>query len=154
MTQGDAPAGTGAASDGDVITACRRLHSAIDALDQAAADTLGISRNDLRCLNLLEHGPLPPSRIAGALGLTSGSVTALVDRLERKGLVERSRDLLDRRGVRVSATSAVFENIGRLYRSCAETLRATVAAYPAGEREAAVKHLSDAASAWERAAGE
>jgi DNA-binding MarR family transcriptional regulator len=135
--------------DRDIAAACRRLHSAIDAMDQAAADLLGISRNDLRCLNLLEHGPLPPTRIAAALGLTSGSVTALVDRLERRGLIERSRDPADRRGVRVSATPAVFESIGAHYRACADRLVATVARYPAAERAAAIAHLNDVAAAWE-----
>lgn len=136
---------------GDVVSACRRLHAAIDALDQAAADMLDVSRSDLRCLNLLEHGPLTPKRIGWALVLTSGSVTALVDRLERKGLVERARDASDRRGVLVSATPKAFATVGALYRSCAETLRATVLAYPEDERMFAVKHLFDAASAWERA---
>jgi DNA-binding MarR family transcriptional regulator len=130
------------------------LHAAIDALDQVAADMLGVSRNDLRCLNLLEQGPLTPSSIAQALRLTSGSVTALLDRLEAKGLVERSRDPSDRRGIRVSMTPIVFATVGRLYRSCAETLLETVAMYPSDEREAAVRHLSDAASAWERASSE
>lgn len=144
----------GAPTGHAVIAACRRLHAAIDALDQAAADSLGVSRNDLRCLNLLEHGPVAPSRIASALGLTSGSVTALVDRLEARGLVARARDPADRRGVLVSATPHVFGTIGRLYRGCAEALAATVEAYPAPERAMAVRHLNDAATAWAKAAGQ
>ncbi len=132
----------------DVLSACRRLHAAIDALDQAAADLLDISRNDLRCLNLLEHGPLPPTTIAAKLQLTSGSVTALVDRLAAKGLARRDRDPEDRRGVLVSATTKAFETIGRLYRSCAEGVQATMATYSASERTAAIRHLDDVASVW------
>lgn len=135
----------------DAIVASRRLHAAIDVLDQAAADMLGISRNDLRCLNLLEHGPVPPSRIAAALRLTSGSVTTLVDRLERKGFVQRSPDPHDRRGVQVCATPLVFQTVGELYRSCAQIIRGTFEAYPPGEQAHAVKHLHDAAAAWEQA---
>lgn len=137
--------------EGSVIASCRRLHAAIDALDQAAADMLGVSRTDLRCLNLLEHGPMPPTRIAASLRLTSGSVTALLDRLEKKGLVERSRDPDDRRGVRVNITPAVFAKVGRLYQSCAEALSRTVGAYPAEEQNAAVRHLNDVAGVWEQA---
>lgn len=132
-----------------VIAACRRLHAAIDALDQRAADLLGITRADLRCLNLLEDGPIPPKRIASGLGLTSGGVTALIDRLERRGLVKRDRDPSDRRGVLVAATPQVFQSIGQLYKSCAERLYATVIAYPAAERDDAVRHLNDAAAGWE-----
>jgi len=134
-----------------VIAACRRLHLAIDGLDQAAADLLGVSRNDLRCLNLLEHGPVPPSRIAASLGITPGSVTALIDRLERKALVERARTPGDRRGVLVSATPLVFRSIGALYRNCAMALHDMAMAYPAVERAAAVRHLGHAAEAWEAA---
>lgn len=132
-----------------VIAACRRLHAAIDALDQRAADMLGLSRGDLRCLNLLEMGPVTPSRIATSLGLSTGSVTALIDRLEAKGLVERSRDPSDRRGVLVSATPKVFKTIGALYASCSEILKTTVAAYPLAEQIDAVRHLNDIALGWE-----
>lgn len=135
----------------DVLVACRRLHAAIDALDHTAAGLLGISRNDLRCLNLLEHGPLPPSRIAVALSLTSGSTTALIDRLEKKGLVHRANHPVDRRGILVSATPRVFESIGQLYRSCADAVRRAVSTYPLKEQTDAVRHLTDAAEAWEAA---
>ena len=58
------------------------LQAAIDAEDQALADHLAIHRTDLRALDLVfRHGPLPAGRLAGMLGLTPGSVTALVDRL-------------------------------------------------------------------------
>jgi DNA-binding transcriptional ArsR family regulator len=137
---------------GNALAACRRLHAAVDALDQAAADLLGVSRNDLRCINALEHGPLPPSRIALQLGLTSGSVTALIDRLEAKGLAARARDPDDRRGVLVSATPRVFESVGVLYRSCAEQVAGVISAYPVGERTDAIRHIDEVAQAWAKAA--
>ncbi len=144
--------GAGTEDPASVIAACRRLHAAIDALDQAAADLLGVSRNDLRCLNLLEHAPIPPSKIATSLRLTTGSVTAMIDRLEAKGLVARARDQTDRRGIIVSATLRVFQVLGPLYRSCAQSLQTTVEGYPKPEQRAAVRHFVDAAEAWERAA--
>jgi len=149
MTQADSDRKS--AEGADVIAACRRLHAAIDGLDQAAADLLGVSRNDLRCLNLLEHGPLPPSHLAVSLGITPGSVTALIDRLEGKGLVERARAPHDRRGVLVSATPLVFRSIGALYRSCAVALHDMAMTYSAAERASAVRHLGHAAAAWEAA---
>lgn len=135
-----------------VIAACRRLHAAIDALDQRAAETLDITRADLRCLNLLEDGPVSPTRIATTLRLTTGSVTALIDRLEGKGLVDRRRDPADRRGVLVSATPRVFATIGALYAQCTTVLTATIAAYPIREQRAAVRHLHDVAAGWEQGA--
>jgi DNA-binding MarR family transcriptional regulator len=134
-----------AAPTSNIVEACRALYGAIDALDQTAADRLDITRNDLRCLNLLETGPATPGRISSALELTSGAVTALVDRLERKGLVERSRDPDDRRGVRVGATPAVYRALGPVYRTYAEALTALAAGYGQDERAAACRHLLDAA---------
>jgi len=150
MTQADAPSDIDGGAD--VVAAYRRLHAAIDELDQAAADLLGVSRSDLRCLNLLEHGPIHPKQVSAALGITPGSVTAMIDRLEVKGLVERARTPGDRRGVLVSATPRVFHTVGELYRSCAIALREMVMSYPAAEQVLAVRHLTEAAAEWEAAA--
>jgi DNA-binding MarR family transcriptional regulator len=150
MMQADAPRGHDVGAD--AIAACRRLHAAIDGLDQAAADLLGVSRSDLRCLNLLEHGPMHPKHVSASLGITPGSVTAMIDRLEAKGLVERARTPGDRRRVLVSATPRVFQTVGALYRSCAVALRELVMSYPADEQALAVRHLTEAAVQWEVAA--
>jgi len=120
----------------------------IDAFDEAAAGALGITRTDLRCLNLLEHGARSPTALAAALGLTTGSVTALIDRLERRQLVERARHPDDRRGIMVSATPKVFATLGGIYKRCAERLSRMVEGYPVEQREFAVRVLADTADAW------
>lgn len=135
----------------DIVGACRQLHGAIDRLDELAASMAGISRSDLRCLNLLEHGPLPATAIAKQLNLATGSVTALIDRLEAKALVNRLREDEDRRVVRVQATAKVFELIGPVYLGFANRLRLLVAGYPADDQSLAVQHLSDVAQACELA---
>lgn len=127
----------------DIVGACRRLHAAIDRLDELAASTAGVSRSDLRCLNLLEFGPLPATAIAKQLNLATGSVTALVDRLEAKGLVTRLRQGGDRRVVKVQATPRVFDLIGPIYLGFADRLRSLVGTYSAARQRMAVKHLMD-----------
>lgn len=144
---GDASAQPG--SSDDIIGSCRRLHAAIDRLDELVARTAGISRSDLRCLNLLEFGPLPASAIARQLNLATGSVTALVDRLEAKGLVNRMRAEDDRRVVTIQATPKVFEIVGPIYLGFANRLRARVDAYAPDERRLAAKHLGDVAQTCE-----
>lgn len=47
----------------------------------------------------LEGRPMTPSRLAERLNLTSGAVTACLDRLERAGHISRTRDSADRRVV-------------------------------------------------------
>ena len=74
--------------------------AAVDAVDAAAAGYLQINRTDLRCLEILYQGEaVLPSQLAAKLGLTTGSVTVMLDRLERLGYVTRSADPSDRRKV-------------------------------------------------------
>jgi len=137
----------------DLVSACRRLYKAIDRIDAKAADIAGVSRNDLRCLNMLAEASARPSAIAFELGLTTGSVTALLDRLERADLAKRERDPDDRRGVIVHPTEHLFRTLGPLYRSVAVEIERIGRAYDAEERAAAVRHLSDATSAYDLASG-
>ncbi|QIP82944.1 MarR family transcriptional regulator [Streptomyces sp. Tu 2975] len=90
-----------------VTAAARRHHAAYTMFSQALADQLGLHPTDLQCVSLLGLEPRPRStgEIAKLTGLTSGSATRLVDRLERAGLVERSPDLHDRRKMLVSPTA-------------------------------------------------
>lgn len=96
--------------------ALRTYQRSVDAFDQAVADVLGINRTDLRCLDLLlERGQATPGFLAAALGLTTGSVTAMLDRLERLGYLERRPDPADRRRVEVHPSSQSITLAGRIY---------------------------------------
>lgn len=133
----------------DLVAACRRLYASIDRLDTKAANTVGVSRNDLRCLNMLAEAPVKPSTIAAELGLTTGSVTTLLDRLEKANLAKRERDPDDRRGIVVHPTFHLFETLGPIYAGVAKEIERIAAGYSVEEREAAVQHLNDASSAYE-----
>jgi DNA-binding MarR family transcriptional regulator len=75
------------------------------AFDNVAAERLGINRTDLACLDVITRvGPLTAGEVAAAAGLTTGAVTAVVDRLERAGYARRVRDDEDRRRVMIEAT--------------------------------------------------
>jgi len=87
------------------MEAIRVYGSAQDLLDEAAAERLGINRTDARVLDVLERsGRMAAGGIAEQSGLTTGAVTALLDRLERAGYVRRIRDHQDRRRVLVEMT--------------------------------------------------
>lgn len=79
------------------------------------------------------------------LDLTSGSVTALVDRLVQRGLVLRHPDPNDRRGVLVGATPHGLQLLEQTSRPLDEVARKLVARYGADRTDAAVRYLSDAA---------
>ncbi|MEV8633116.1 MarR family transcriptional regulator [Streptosporangium sp. NPDC051023] len=90
--------------------------AAVDAFDEAVAVCLGVNRTDLRCLEvLIRREAVTPSVLGGELGLTTGSVTAMLDRLERAGYLTRSPDPGDRRKVVVRATTETLERAAELY---------------------------------------
>ncbi len=69
-------------------------------LSQAVADQRDMHPTDLEALDLLiREGPMPAGRLAERTGLTTGAVTGLVDRLERRGYARRVADPADRRRV-------------------------------------------------------
>jgi DNA-binding MarR family transcriptional regulator len=103
---------------------------------------------------MLAECPAKPSAIAAELGLTTGSVTTLLDRLEKANLAKRERDPADRRGIIVHPTPNLFATLGPLYRSVATQLERISASYTAEERAAAIRHLLDASSAYEFAVTE
>jgi DNA-binding MarR family transcriptional regulator len=85
--------------------AVRGAQSANDLMDQAFVDFLGINRTDGRCLDIVDqHGSLPAGDLAREAGLTTGAVTAVVDRLEAAGLLQRGLDAQDRRKVLIELT--------------------------------------------------
>lgn len=135
---GGAPPGTLPA----VVAASRAVYAAIDLVDATVAGQLGVHRSDLRCLNLLEHGPRTPSEIGAALGLTSGAVTALLDRLERAGFARRVRAATDRRSVRVELPPAAYARVGRLYGTIAQAISAAFDGLAAEEVAATTRGLA------------
>ncbi|MEV0171016.1 MarR family transcriptional regulator [Streptomyces sp. NPDC050803] len=95
----------------------RRYMASYALFNQAVADHLGLHPTDLQCLNLLtlEGGPVTTGRIAELTGLTTGSATRLVDRLERAGYVVRERDAADRRRVLVATVPEKVAEFGRMW---------------------------------------
>jgi DNA-binding MarR family transcriptional regulator len=83
-----------------------RLHqNAYDRFEDAAAAYFGVNRTAMRCMEVLDRiGRLTAGEIAVKTGLTSGAVTAMLDRLERVDLIRRLPDPTDRRRVLVQLT--------------------------------------------------
>jgi DNA-binding MarR family transcriptional regulator len=90
---------------GALTAANRRYQQGTDALDQAAADLMGINRTDARCIDVvLQRGRITAGDLAHAAGLSPGAATTAIDRLERAGYARRVRDPDDRRRVIVEPT--------------------------------------------------
>jgi len=84
----------------EFVAAIRKTGSLMQLMLQAAADRVGINATDLNCLNILSFsGQLTAGELAKATGLTTASITGVIDRLEEAGFVQRERDAADRRRV-------------------------------------------------------
>ncbi len=94
----------------------RDLGAQLSALNHSVSTRLDLKATDLECLDLISlHGPLSPSALARLAGLHPATMTGILDRLERDGWIERSRDPSDRRGVLVSAAPGRAGQVVRLY---------------------------------------
>ena len=89
----------------DILFSIRRLIQAEEGCNKHLEENYGISASQFLCiLALYENGPLPPSQIAKRILVNSSSLTRMIDHLEQKNLVERSRISGDRRIVTISLT--------------------------------------------------
>jgi DNA-binding MarR family transcriptional regulator len=89
----------------ELLRVNRAYQSAVEKMDEAFCKSLGVNRTDGRCLDVIDQRPgLTAGEVAVALGLSPGAVTTVLDRLEARGLVARSRDPADRRRVTLELT--------------------------------------------------
>jgi DNA-binding MarR family transcriptional regulator len=89
----------------ELVAATRASQVATDKMDDAGSRALGVNRTDGRCLDVIQQtGRISAGELAERAGLTSGSVTAVIDRLEAKGFVRRVADPDDRRKVLLEVT--------------------------------------------------
>ncbi|MFD5144034.1 MarR family winged helix-turn-helix transcriptional regulator [Streptomyces sp. NPDC058401] len=85
--------------------AVQDYQSAVDDYDRETARLLGVNETDLRCLEILmSTEETAPSALSAQLGLTTGSVTTMLDRLEKAGYLTRSPHPTDRRRTLVRVT--------------------------------------------------
>ena len=90
-----------------IIFSIRRLIQASELYTKELNKKYQVSAAQLNCiLTLYEYGPLPPSKIANHMMVKSSTVTGVVDRLEKKGFVERMRNSPDRRVITIELTEA------------------------------------------------
>jgi DNA-binding MarR family transcriptional regulator len=90
-----------------IIFQIRRLIQAKELYSKELNKKYQVSASQLNCLLALhENGPLPPSQIAKHIMVKSSTVTGIIDRLEQKGLVNRSRTSRDRRVIIVELTES------------------------------------------------
>ncbi len=106
-------------------------------LFQNAVDAwAGLNTTDTECLRLLfQKGVATPTELARYTGLTSGATTAMLDRLEKAGLVERQPNPDDRRGSLITPAKSATEKVASWFESARKAQDELISSYSESELE-------------------
>jgi MarR family transcriptional regulator, 2-MHQ and catechol-resistance regulon repressor len=97
---------------------------------------LDMCLSDFGVLEVLLHkGPLNVQELGAKVLLTSGSMTAALDRLERRGLIDREEDAVDRRARVVRLTDAGEGLIREAFEDHKQAMELSVAGVARKDRE-------------------
>jgi DNA-binding MarR family transcriptional regulator len=113
----------------EVATEAPRQAAAAVRLSIAIAQQLGMPLADVQCMGLLAAGPAAPSDLALQLGLTTGAMTKVLDRLEQSGFVSRSPDPTDRRRIVITADPEGFRVLTPHYAPMSEKIDRHLSGY-------------------------
>ncbi|HSO89931.1 MAG TPA: MarR family transcriptional regulator [Arthrobacter sp.] len=103
--------------------------------EREVARILGLNLTDFHALSALaQSGPVTVGKLAGDLGATPATTTAIVSRMEARGYMERHRSTEDRRHVQVSVTPAANRGIMNLMRPLMTATNEHITALPADHR--------------------
>jgi DNA-binding MarR family transcriptional regulator len=85
-------------------------------LNRSVAARIGLNPTDVEALGVLSVlGVTTPTRLAGMLGMGTGAVTQVIDRLENAGYARRTRDGRDRRSVSIELVPEKAGQAGAFY---------------------------------------
>jgi DNA-binding MarR family transcriptional regulator len=94
----------------EVLVALRRIIRATDLHSKHLAKTTGLTAPQIILLKTIrDQGEMTIGGLAGTINLSQATVTTIIDRLEKRGLVERARSSTDKRKVYALLTDAGHE---------------------------------------------
>ena len=102
----------------------------------AMSEWAGLNVTDMECLRLLfQKGIATPTELARHTGLTSGATTAMLDRLEKAGLIERRPNPDDRRGTLIVPAKLSAEKAAAWFESARNAQDELISSYSEKELE-------------------
>ncbi|WP_284235804.1 MarR family winged helix-turn-helix transcriptional regulator [Mycobacterium antarcticum] len=119
--------------------------AAVD-VDYLIARRLDLRPMDYTALNHIfgNAGSLSPHHVSARLGISTGSASELLDRLERAGHIERHRSADDRRRVTLEPTPSAVENVLSTLQPLIAALDDLAEEYTPAEREVITQYLRGA----------
>lgn len=116
----------------------------------AMSEWAGLNVTDMECLRLLfQKGIATPSELSKFTGLTSGATTAMLDRLEKAGLIERRPNPNDRRGTLIAPAKSSTEKAASWFESARKSQDELVSSYSESELEIIADAFERFAKLWE-----
>jgi len=134
----------------DLATGLVRLARLVDRVFAQASAARGLTAAQARLLCILAERPRGMAELAGLLGIDKAGITGLVDRVERRGLAERTAVPQDRRALRVRLTEPGQRDAVAVHDDVCARLDALTAGLAPADRErfrqviAVVTSLSEA----------
>jgi DNA-binding MarR family transcriptional regulator len=123
-----------------------RFIAGVILFNHAVSAKVGLGGSDSQFMTLLQsYGPLTPRQLSEHTGLTSGTVTGVIDRLESIGLITRQPDPNDRRKVLVTPSfEAIQEKLVPLYAEQGHSLQTVLSTRTDDELRVISTFLADA----------
>lgn len=131
----------------------RKISTQTVFLHQAIAQGIGLNATDTKCLDLVgsePDGTVTAGRLSDLTGLTTGAITHILDRLEKRRFVERVRDTRDRRRVFVRVRAGSLEPLLPKYEALGKAYMALAGKYSDDELSLICGYMEKASELTER----
>lgn len=117
-----------------LITALGEYNLAATLFRNATSHMLGLNTTDMECLSLLGvKGIATPTELAHYTGLTTGSTTAMLDRLEKAKLITRKPNPNDRRGTLIEVSKNLQKTLRPTYADIQKVQNKLISSYSDAE---------------------
>jgi len=117
---------------------------------RAMTEWAGHNTTDMECLRLLFlKGIATPSELARHTGLTSGATTAMLDRLEKAGFIERRPNPDDRRGTLIAPVKSASKKVASWFESARDAQNKLISSYSESELEIIADVFERFAKLWD-----
>ena len=114
-----------------IIRGAREFSIGTVLFHRSVGEILGVNVTDMKCLDMMaQQESATPSQLARHTGLSSGATTAMIDRLESAGLVERRHDPQDGRGTILVLTQEAKRRLPSLFASLGNAMETLLSSYP------------------------
>ncbi len=125
-----------------IVASIRQIIRAVDLHSRRLVEAHGLTGPQLAALSeVVRTGPVSPTALARAVHLSQATVTGIIQRLERRGLVRRDANASDRRSVLLHATDAGRQLLAASPSPLQDRFRAGLAKLDQAERDRILETL-------------